>query len=113
MKSYYQKIEDYLECNGWSLESLDSDHNDWWADEFWLLKSTWSPVGSSCYLTYLVDPMFEGNRKRREGVWAVGVSRNKPLDQLQAQSAGTIALNRQFKENIESFLENMEDLRAK
>lgn len=112
MKSYQQKIEGYLECNGWEVVSVDSDHNDWWADEYWKLKSTWSPLSSECYLTFLVDPQFEGDRKPREGVWSVGVTPKKPLDSRQAQEYACIVFNKKFKENIETFINQLDEIRT-
>ena len=113
MKTYQQKLEDYLECSGWEISSKDSDHNFWWADDFWLLKSTWSPVGSVACLTFLVDPMFDGLRKAGEAVWAVGSSKYQPIDSNQAKSNSSIVLDKKFKENIEEFLDSLEELRGK
>lgn len=111
MKSYQQKIEDYLECSGWDISSKDSDHNFWWADEFWMLKSTWSPLGSVSFLTFLVDPMFDGVRRPGGAVWAVGSSKTLPIDSVQAKSNSIVALDKKFKSNIEDFLDSLEELR--
>lgn len=111
MKSYRQKLEDHLACNGWEVVSIDSDHNEWWADEFWQLKSTWSPLNSKCFLTFLVDPQFEGNRRPKEGIWAIGASPTPPRDSAQAQRVGCIVLNKKFKANIDDFLLKLEEIR--
>lgn len=104
-------MEDYIEVNGWEIASSDSDHNDWWADEIWELQSTWSPVGTKCYLTYLVDPQFDGIRKPGEAVWAVGASEARPHSIREASEYGIIVLNKKFKVNIEEFFTQLDDLR--
>ncbi len=66
------RILETLEENGWKRSAVDRNC-DWWADEFWRLSSVWSPAGTRAWLVFLVDPMWEGNRRPGEGVWAVAV----------------------------------------
>lgn len=112
MKSYEQKIKDYLECDGWDIEYIEKDDLDWWADEIWKLKSNWSPQGAEAYLTFLVDPMNEGNRKKGEGVWGLGCSKKHPLSREEAESCSTIAFGKSFKKQIMEFQLQMESLRT-
>lgn len=111
MKSYKQKISDQLEINGWEVASIDSDHSDWWAEEVWELHSTWSPIGAKCYLTFLVDPQSNNTAKSNAAVWAIGASPNRPSSIAQAHAHGCITFNKQFKNNIEDFLFNLEEIR--
>ena len=63
---------------GWRVSKIEEDL-EWWADEMWHLESLSSPVGSRAYVTFLVDPQFEGDRKKGEAVWAVMASPFRPV----------------------------------
>ncbi len=60
---------------------------EWWADEMWRIESSWSPVGTVAYLTFLVDPQADvESRQKGENVWAVMVSRSRPNERLHKES---------------------------
>ena len=63
-----------LRESGWEVMSTETANLDWWADEQWVVESTWSPRGFRLVLSFLVDPNWEGNRRKGQGVWAIGVS---------------------------------------
>lgn len=111
MKSYTQKMEDHLEVDGWEIEEKFVDDLEWWADEIWRIVSIWSPVGCKAHLTFLVDPQHEGSRNKGEAVWAIGASKAFPTSRFEAEGITTIALNKQFKNNILDFSLEMEPLR--
>ena len=111
MTTYQQRIEHCLEKNGWRILDNDSDHNDWWADEFWTLESTWTSLESNCFITFLVDPQYDGNRKPREAVWAVCASKSKPLDLSQTREQLTITLDKEFDKNIKRFVKDLDVFR--
>jgi hypothetical protein len=68
-----EKLIAAFESNGWTFIG-PVDSSDWWYSEILQLSSTWRPVNSSLYLTFLTDPEFLD----RKIVWAVGISSNIP-----------------------------------
>ena len=95
---------------GWRVAEIEEDL-DWWADEMWLLESVWSPVGSPAYITFLVDPQFDGNRKKGEAVWAVMGSFRKPVSYLQGEDEFTFSLGHRWKDNLPAFFGFMHAMR--
>ncbi len=81
MQTQRAELLSQLSENGWRIASIEQNL-EWWADEMWLIESTWSPVGSNAYVTFLVDPQFDGVRRKGEEVWAVMASALKPIDRL-------------------------------
>lgn len=112
MKSYSQKLQDFLETDGWQIEEIYSIDLEWWADEIWKLTSTWSPNSAKAYLTWLVDPQHDGLRRKGQSVWAVGASKKFPDSSREAQSEGAVSLNKSFKQELEEFSLNLENLRV-
>jgi len=105
-------MSDFLEVDGWQVEQIFEEGLEWWADEIWEIKSTWSPHGSSAYLTFLVDPQHEGNRKKGQSVWGIGASKVFPRSREEAEGVGIVTLNSKFKENIMEFSLELETLRT-
>ena len=112
MKSYSQKLSDYLCTEGWDVENIFTDSLEWWTDEIWELKSIWSPYGSKAFITFLVDPQHEGLRNKGAAVWGVGASKRFPLSREAAQGITSIALSGTFKKEIKQFLDDIESLRT-
>ncbi len=107
----HEKMMDYLECDGLDIDLIKIDDLEWWADEVWKLKSTWSPEGVVVYLTFLVDPQHEGNRKKGEAVWGIGCSKTSPLSREHAESGCIVSYGKLFKKDVNDFLLKMENLR--
>jgi hypothetical protein len=84
---------------------------EWWADEMWVLESVWSPVGGRAYLTFLVDPQFEGVRKKGEGVWAVMASPRRPEDWVRVEGEFTLSLGQSWEKRLPAFFEHLSTLR--
>lgn len=71
---------------GWEITDAQTSL-EWWADEMWEIESSWSPVGTVAYVTFLVDPQADVmNRQKGENVWAVMVSRIPPNERLFKES---------------------------
>ncbi|TQV77181.1 hypothetical protein FLL45_04335 [Aliikangiella marina] len=114
MKPNQQKVQEYLELDGWEIASKVDPHIiDWWADEIWKLTSVWSPHGAIAYITFLVDPQHDGNRRKGEAVWGVGCSKKFPKSPSEAQSCASLAFGKSFKKGIMDFQTDMESLRVK
>ena len=108
MKTLQAKLADALEVDGWDVLEHVTDL-DWWADEIWELTSRWSPVGASAFVTFLVDPMWEGVRRKGQGVWAVGCSADYPKDRGHACGEGLLGLNQ--RKELEAFMQAVNALR--
>jgi 1,2-phenylacetyl-CoA epoxidase PaaB subunit len=80
MNAYQQLIHDRLAEFGWVFGGY-ADLDAWWADQSWRLRSVWSPQECEAYLTFLVDPQADLNRRKSgEDVWAVKASSQPPSD---------------------------------
>jgi len=84
MTTQQQGLLGALTAAGWELASSEQLH-EWWADDVWRMRSVWSPQGREFYLTFLVDPMLDLHRGRKngEGVWAVSVTPTLPTSRQQ------------------------------
>ena len=110
MQAQRTELLSRLPAHGWRV--TDSDEKlEWWADEMWPLVSVWSPVGSRAYVTFLVDPQFDGERKKGEAVWAVMASPGKPLSRLQVEGEFTLSLGRGWRKRLPDFFEHLSTLR--
>jgi hypothetical protein len=99
-----------LAARGWEVaESLDAG---WWVDEIVVLRSSWSPVGRRVFVSFLVDPQHDGPRGPGESVWAVAVSREPPIDQRGAETAGLLlAFGRGWQSRLADFARSVDSLR--
>jgi hypothetical protein len=104
MKTLIVNLADYLKVNGWDLVQSHTQSLEWWAEEIWQMKSRWSPEGTQAFINFLVDPMWEGNRRNGQSVWAVGCSASFPCNRREAESGGILRL-RSSKKEIEEFVE--------
>lgn len=108
MKTVKAKLADAFEVDGWDVLEHVTDL-EWWADEIWELTSRWSPVGTSAFVTFLVDPMWEGPRRKGQAVWAVGCCADYPRDRSHARDDGLLRLTQ--RNELEAFLQTLNALR--
>jgi len=111
MKTPRQKLEDRLEAEGWELEQAHTTGLEWWADEIWQLKSRWKPTGTAAFITLLVDPQFDGLRKKGQHVWGAGISASFPASKREAEGSCSISLNDLSSAKIEAFIGQLHNLR--
>jgi hypothetical protein len=114
MQAYKSQLRRALVDHGWEIvEVLDSD--DWWADEYWKVQSRRNLWGLEVFLTFWVDPLWEGPRKRGTGVWAVGMTRDSPENRLGAeQGIAELCLRRgRFDEKLATFVASLDSYRDK
>ena len=98
--------------HGWRIAG-EEENLEWWADEIWHLESEWSPVGSRAYVTFLVDPQFDGVRKKGEEVWAVMASPVKPIDRLNTEDEFTLSLGQGWQKRLPEFIDHLTALRQR
>lgn len=111
MKPLTQKLADYLELDGWNVSAMSSGDLEWWADEIWELRSLWSPLGLTAFMIFLVDPMWNGERMKGQGVWAVTICSQLPRDRMEAEKGAMIRVHAS-KSEIEKFIEQVDKLRS-
>jgi hypothetical protein len=100
-------LEKRLDRYGWEKAATRSEDLEWWADEVWVLQSIWSPQECRLYLTFIVDPLFEGPRQKGQAVWSVEASLEQPAHHGQVSldfSAG-------WQERIPAFFAGLDMLR--
>ncbi|MFN2393782.1 MAG: hypothetical protein ABR566_17695 [Pyrinomonadaceae bacterium] len=115
MQAQKTELFEQLSAQGWSFAEVEDWQLEWWADEIWLLESTWSPVGSRAYLTFLVDPMVEDwqHRNKGESVWAAQVSPSKPESRTSPPDSFVISLNQGWQKELPALLKHLSLLREK
>src|SRR5688500_9571812 len=85
--SQKRQIASALERAGWRVAVRESPTEQWWLDELWELESEWSPRGVTAFVSFLVDPAVVSDRKPGKHVWAVALTRERPVDRLAARPA--------------------------
>jgi len=101
-----------LQEHGWRVADVE-ENLEWWADEMWLLESVWSPAGSRAYITLLVNPMADLNRRKGEAVWAVAASLAKPTSRLSAEGGFMLSFGQGWEERLPEFFERLSLLRSR
>jgi hypothetical protein len=102
-------IREGLERTGWEVVDIQTSDLDWWADEVWVLQSVWQPHGTA-YLTFLVDPMWDGPRRKGQHVYAVGASLENPSLAIRWPSA-SLYLGKHTAPELPGFLAELSALR--
>lgn len=97
---------------GWDVAEVHDPPDDWWADEHLALESRWAPVGARVFLTFLVDPQWEGSRMKGEAVWAV-IASTKPLEQRPSSADGAwLTLGHGWESRLSDFVTEVDALRT-
>jgi len=94
MQTQRAELLSQLSENGWRIASIEQNL-EWWADEMWLIESTWSPVGSNAYVTFLVDPQFDGVR----------------IDRLNTEDEFTLSLGQGWQKRLPEIIEHLSAIR--
>ena len=112
MKAYKEQLLQTLSAGGWALVEID-DFTEWWADEHWKIASRRNEWGLELWLTYLVDPMYDGNDKS-SAVWAVQAAAVKPIARPvnRGDEVSHMVLSKgKYGENMRAFVDDMNDYR--
>ncbi|MCM3869833.1 MAG: hypothetical protein ND895_03900 [Pyrinomonadaceae bacterium] len=111
MQAQRQELLIQLPEHGWRVANQEGEL-EWWVDEMWQLESLWSPVGSLTYVTFLVNPISDGARKKGEDVWAVMASPVKPMSRLEVEREFTLSLGPNWKKRLPDFFAHLAALRS-
>jgi len=73
---YKYQIEQALLKENWEIKTIDSNY-EWWDDEHWKIEYKYDSK-LTFVLCFIVDPMFEGQRKKGQGIYEVKASTEFP-----------------------------------
>ena len=79
MSTYKKQIERKLIENNWEIVEIDTS-NEWWDDEHWKVNSIKKAIDIQIVIIFKVNPHFEGNRKKGQGIWEIDALTEFPLD---------------------------------
>jgi hypothetical protein len=108
-KTKYQadELRRRLSSRGWEVTAIEQPFEDeWWAAEFWVIESAWSPQGVQVYLTFLVDPM-----GGRDDIWEVSASKEHPR-QRASDDNPFMSLGHGWQKELLAFIGNLDRFRA-
>ena len=110
---YKYQIEQKLIKNKWEIKTIGSNE-DWWDDEHWRVDYKYESK-IHFYLCFIVDPMFEGERKSEEGVYEIKASTEFPSNwnDDSNQIASISITKRKFKIKMEKFIKDLEEYKKK
>lgn len=104
MHAYKAQLRQALSDHGWEVVEVLQSH-DWWADEFWKIESRRIAWGLTVVVTFLVDPMRDGPRKKGRGVWAIGATECVPTERpIECGIAEFSMMTGRFDEKLAAFV---------
>ena len=105
---YKYQLEQELNNRKWIISKIGSNE-DWWDDEHWLVEFEHDST-LQFYLCFIVDPMFEGNRKTGQGIYEIKASKEFPSNWNDGSSEITSLsmTKRKFDIKLKEFLESLE-----
>jgi len=112
MKTQRDEILRVLTSHGWRSVDHDRSEPGWWADEVVVLESTWAPVGAAAYVTFVVDPMHDGQRAPGEAVWACTATRQRPATRDDLAEQPTLSLGQGWNDRLTTFVDQVNAFRT-
>lgn len=112
MSNYKQQIEEKLIENNWEIIEIDSSE-EWWVDEHWKIKSIKHVARIQIVIVFKVDPLFEGNRKKGQGIGEIDALTIFPKDWIdRTNSIALLSMTKgKFNIKLEEFLKDLNDYR--
>ena len=108
MEAQRNELLELAEKSGWKATELDNYDFHKWSMETWRLESTWSPIGATAYVSFLIDPQSD---VQNPYAWAIEVSDEKPVYGKQ-RNHFEVSL-KQWKNEKNHFLKFLEEIRSK
>ena len=112
LSSYKTQLQDRLiEC-GWEQTEL-VDLDEWWADDCWRIRSIRQCWGLELFLTFLVDPHWEGaHTGEKPLVWAIVATAELPETRTVQDPIATLSMaKRKFSPKMEEFIATLDQYR--
>lgn len=105
---YKYQIEQELITHNWEVVEIDSS-SAWWDDEHWKVVFLYNP-SIQFYLSFIVDPQFEGPRKKGQGIYEIVASKEIPENWNDYDRITSIGMTRQkFNEKLKRFITDLEE----
>lgn len=109
MKSGYKyQIEQELNKKNWEIVLIDTSE-EWWDDEHWKVQFKFDP--NICfYICFIVDPQFDVQRKKGQGIYEVKASTEFPKKWYDDSSefASISMTKRKFEIKLKEFVDDLE-----
>jgi len=111
--TYKAQLLAALISNGWELVQTETQHPEWWCDQYWVVRSVREMWGMELFIFFLVDPQWEGPRKSGQGVWEIAATAQMPSDWLEAaRGIATIPMSkRRWDHKLATFISELTDYR--
>ncbi len=106
MEAQKKEMLELTEKNGWKVTELDNYDFHKWSMETWLLESIWSPIGTTAYVSFLIDPQSDFQNPY---AWAIRVSDEKLIYGKESNHF-EVSL-KQWKNEKTDFLKFLDELR--
>ncbi len=106
---YKYQIEQELVKKDWEIIEIYSSR-EWWDDEHWRIKFKYD-YNKSFFLCFIVDPAFEGQRKKGQGIYEIKASTKFPLnwDDSSNEITTIIMTKRKFDDKLKKFIGELEE----
>lgn len=108
MEAQKNEMLELVKKNGWRATQLDNYDFQNWSMETWMLESIWSPIGSTAYVSFLIDPQSDF---KKPYPWAIEVRKEKPIYRTNCENL-TISL-KQWKKEKKDFVKFLDEIRGK
>lgn len=110
MRYYKEYLLKKLIDNGWELICCEDD-TEWWAEEFWTVKSIKHNYGFTAVIGFLVDLQYDGSDKR-SAVDSICACSSIPKTYTEARQGIMMYLTRgKFNENISQLVNKLDKIR--
>lgn len=98
------QIEQRLILQNWVIVEISSNEY-WWDDEHWKIEYQYDPK-LSFYICFIVDPQYEGPRKKGQGIYQILATTKFPEDwNDRACKISSIEMSkRKFNVKLEQFM---------
>ena len=105
---YKHQIEQELDKENWEIVLID-ESREWWDDEHWKVQFKFDQK-IFFYLCFIVNPQFEGQRKKGQGIYEIKASTEFPENWNDDSSkfASISMTKRMFEIKLKEFVENLE-----
>ncbi len=109
MKSGYKyQIEQELNKKNWEIVLIDTS-GEWWDDEHWKVQFKFDQ-NIFFYICFIVDPQFEGPRKKGQGIYEIKASTEFPKNWNNdlSEFASISMTKRKFEIKLKEFVDDLE-----
>jgi len=108
---YKYQVEQELLKENWEIKTIDSNY-EWWDDEHWKIEYKYDSK-LTFVLCFIVDPMFEGQRKKGQGIYEVKASTEFPKNWNDDEHtiASISMTKRKFEVKLNEFIAKIIDFK--